>query len=183
MNYRQCITRTLRIFGLHNIDVERVAQDRVKWKCMLAEGRQRCMTEWFSQKQQSHQARVAKRTVESTEQRLAHQRGGDDDVQLTKKSKVTISEMVGAATQFDAVDRVIRVGSQIATKRGRRERRNTQIVQQRKESRTARIVSRLLHPDVFADWLDGFAGMKSRGPKRMFVVPTMTERDELMSMF
>ncbi len=51
------------------------------------------------------------------------------------------------------------------------------------EVSTARIVSRLLHPDMFADWLDGFAGMKNRGPKRVFIVPTMAEREDLMSMF
>ena len=93
-------------------------------------------------------------------------------------------EMVAAATQFDAVDKVICNGHQIATGRGRRERRGAHTAHRRKESRTARIVTRTLHPDVFVDWLDDFAEMKSHhGPKRMFVVPTVTEREELMSMF
>ena len=160
--------------------MERVAQDWVKWRCLLAEGRQRCMADWFARKHRDHETRFMKRTTESAEQRLANQQGCDD-VQPVKKLKV--SDMVGAATQFDSVDKVMRAGVHIVSRRGKKERRVTRTVQKRVESRTGRIVSRLLHPDTFADWLDGFAGMQSRTPKSVFMVPTAKEREDLMSMF
>ena len=97
--------------------------------------------------------------------------------------KLKVSDMVGAATQFDSVDKVMRAGVHIVSRRGKKERRVTRTVQKRVESRTGRIVSRLLHPDNFADWLDGFAGMQSRTPKSVFMVPTAKEREDLMSMF